>query len=59
MSELGLGRVKTFSCKTSELEEVATRVSVSSDREIDTAFEILAMNRQRISIRSHVPVAHP
>ena len=25
MSELGLGRVKTFSCKRSELEEVATR----------------------------------
>lgn len=25
MSEMGLGRVKTFSCKRSELEEVATR----------------------------------
>ena len=25
MSGLGLGRVKTFSCKRSELEEVATR----------------------------------
>jgi len=25
MSESGLGRVKTFSCKRSELEEVATR----------------------------------
>jgi hypothetical protein len=25
MSQLGLGRVKTFSCKRSELDEVATR----------------------------------
>jgi hypothetical protein len=25
MSALGLGRVKTFSCKRSELDEVATR----------------------------------
>ena len=25
MAEMGLGRVKTFSCKRSELEEVATR----------------------------------
>jgi len=25
MSQMGLGRVKTFSCKRSELEEVATR----------------------------------
>jgi hypothetical protein len=25
MSQMGLGRVKTFSCKRSQLEEVATR----------------------------------
>jgi hypothetical protein len=25
MSQMGLGRVKTFSCKSSKLEEVATR----------------------------------
>jgi hypothetical protein len=25
MSQMGLGRVKTFSCKRSELDEVATR----------------------------------
>jgi hypothetical protein len=25
MSEMGLGRVKTFSCRRSELDEVATR----------------------------------
>jgi hypothetical protein len=30
MSLVGLGRVKTFSCKRSELEEVATRANIAS-----------------------------
>jgi hypothetical protein len=29
MSGMGLGRVKTFSCKRSELEEVATRAATA------------------------------